>query len=73
MPYFGSGSSMEWPPSTGAPASAAASAPPRSTSPSSSMESVLTGQPTRLRAKSGLAPMAQMSEKALAAAMRPNQ
>ncbi len=36
MPYFGSGSSMEWPPSTKAPAARATSAPPRSTSPSNS-------------------------------------
>ena len=73
MPYFGSGSSMLWPPRIGAPASRAVSAPPRSTSPSISIGSVPTGQPTRFSAKSGRPPIAQTSEKAFAAAMRPNQ
>src|SRR5881398_2468249 len=58
MPYLGSGSSMEWPPKTNAPAARATSAPPRSTSPSRSYGRVSRGQPTRLRASSGVAPMA---------------
>ena len=70
-PYLGSGSSMLWPPRMGAPASAAASAPPRRISPSTSIGSLPTGKPTRFSAKSGRAPIAQMSENALAAAMRP--
>ena len=43
---------------------------PRRASPSGSLP---TGQPTRLSAKSGRPPIAQTSEKAFAAAMRPNQ
>jgi hypothetical protein len=38
-----------------------------------SIGSRFTGKATRLRAKMGRPPMAQTSEKALAAAMRPNQ
>ena len=37
------------------------------------MGSRFTGKATRLSAKMGRPPMAQTSEKALAAAMRPNQ
>ena len=58
IPYFGSGSSTEWPPTMKAPASRAASAPPRSTSPSSSNGSLPRGQPTMLRAKRGVAAIA---------------
>src|SRR6266566_2972832 len=47
------------------------SAPPRSTSPSSSNGSLSRGQPTRLSANSGVAPIAYKSENALVAAMRP--
>ena len=56
-PYLGSGSSTEWPPTTGQPASAATSAPPRSTSASGSTGRA-AGQAVRLRATSGRPPMA---------------
>ena len=56
-PYLGSGSSIEWPPTTGQPAWAATSAPPRSTSASSSTGRS-AGQAVRLRAISGRPPMA---------------
>ncbi len=42
-PYFGSGSSIEWPPTTLAPAAATASAPPRRISASVSGPSVSSG------------------------------
>src|SRR6266849_5307696 len=71
MLYFGSGLSTEWPPNTNAPAACATSAPPRSTSPSSSNGSVSRGHPTTFNASSGVAPIAYTSENALAAAMRP--
>src|SRR5688572_31844554 len=47
-----------------APACVAMSAPPRSTSPSSSYGSLPRGQPTRLSASSGVPPIAYTSENA---------
>ncbi|SIH76187.1 Uncharacterised protein [Mycobacteroides abscessus subsp. abscessus] len=58
MPYFGSGSSIEWPPATGQFASAATSRPPRSTSVSSSNGRTSRGHPTRLIAVTGVPPIA---------------
>ncbi|CNI77487.1 Uncharacterised protein [Mycobacterium tuberculosis] len=58
IPYLGSGSSMEWPPMTGQPASDATANPPRSTSVISSSGSTSRGQPTRLIATIGRPPMA---------------
>ena len=57
MPYLGSGSSIECPPATTAPAAAATSAPPRRISPRSSIGSVF-GNATTLSANAGRAPIA---------------
>ena len=57
-PYLGSGSSIEWPPTTGQPACPATSAPPRRTSASSSTGRSAAGQAVRLSAISGRPPMA---------------
>ncbi len=58
MPYLGSGSSMVWPPTTAKPASEAISRPPARTSPSRAEPRASLFQPTRLRAKIGVPPMA---------------
>jgi len=58
IPYFGSASSMEWPPTMATPASAATAAPPRRISPSTSGPRVSSGKATRLSAVMGRAPMA---------------
>ena len=58
MPKSGSTESIEWPPTIGQPASATTAEAPASTSPSSSNGSLSRGQPTRLRAKSGVPPIA---------------
>ena len=71
MPYFGSGSSTEWPPRMGMPASSALLCPPSRMRASVSRGSAWVGKATRLSAKSGRAPMAQTSERALAAAICP--
>ena len=70
-PYFGSLSSMEWPPARSAPASPTLSAPPRSTSATTSFPR-LHGKARMLRAARGRAPIANTSESALAAATAPN-
>ena len=57
-PYFGSGSSIEWPPTTSAPARRTTSSPPRSTAASGSGPSVSSGQATRFSAVSGRPPIA---------------
>ena len=57
MPYLGSGSSIEWPPATTAPAARATSAPPRRISPRSSIGSVF-GNATTFRANAGRPPIA---------------
>lgn len=58
IPYFGSGSSIEWPPITGQPTEAAMSNPPWRTRVISSSGSFSRGQPTRLIATTGVPPMA---------------
>ena len=58
MPYVGSGESIECPPITGQPASAATSRPPCSTSDIWLMGSSSRGQPTRLIATTGVPPIA---------------
>ena len=70
-PYFGSSSSMEWPPTTNAPASRTLSAPPRSTSPTTSVPKQL-GNARMFRHATGRPPMANTSDSALAAATAPN-
>ena len=70
-PYFGSSSSMEWPPTTNAPASRTLSAPPRSTLATTSVPR-LHGNARMLSAVRGFAPMANTSDSAFAAAMAPN-
>ena len=70
-PYFGSASSIEWPPAMRQPAARAVAAPPSSTRASSSNGSPSRGQPTRLSASSGVPPIAYTSESAFVAAMRP--
>ncbi len=72
IPYFGSGSSIEWPPATSTPACAAVAAPPRRISCKRVSGSVREGKPTMFSARAGSPPIAQVSLKALAAAMRPN-
>ena len=57
-PYFGSLSSMEWPPKIGMPASFALSVPPRRISVKISFGKSLMGNPTIFRANRGVAPMA---------------
>ena len=71
IPYSGSGESMVCPPATGQPASRATAAPPRSTSASRSRSSTARGQPTRLIASTHSPPIAQTSDIAFAATMRP--
>ena len=71
MPYFGSGSSTEWPPRMGMPASSALLCPPSRMRASVSTGSAWVGKATRFRAKSGRAPMAHTSESALAAPICP--
>ena len=56
-PYFGSGSSIECPPSTGQPCAAATRAPPAIRAPSAS-GSPSRGHITTARASSGVAPIA---------------
>ncbi len=58
IPYFGSGSVIEWPPTTGMPAAAATSRPPRRTSPSISSGRSSTGHATMFSAKIGRPPIA---------------
>ena len=58
MPYFGSGSVMECPPSTGNPTPVAASIPPCSTRPSMSSGRSSTGQFTMLSPRNGVPPIA---------------
>ena len=70
-PYLGSSSSMECPPTTNAPASRTLSAPPRSTSPTTSVPMQL-GKARMLSAVTGFPPMANTSDRALAAATAPN-
>mmetsp|Transcript_81346 Transcript_81346/g.225220 ORF Transcript_81346/g.225220 Transcript_81346/m.225220 type:complete len:209 (+) Transcript_81346:347-973(+) len=70
-PYFGSVSSTEWPPRIWMPASAHFAWPPRRMSSSTPIGSRCEGKPTMFRAKSGVAPIAYMSERAFAAATRP--
>ena len=60
-PYFGSGSSMEWPPAISAPAARATSAPPSMTRARSSKGRPSRGHATRLSASSGAPPMAYTS------------
>ena len=71
MPYLGSGSSTLCPPATGHPADVATSRPPRRTSVASSMGRRSVGQHSRLMASTGVPPMAYTSDRALAAAIRP--
>ena len=70
-PYFGSSSSIVWPPATNAPAACAVSAPPRKISPATSAPSSLSSA-SRFKATWGRAPIANTSESAFAAATRPN-
>ncbi len=58
IPYFGSGSSIVWPPRMATPAAEATSAPPRRTSESNSRGRRSTGHPTRFSAIEGVAPIA---------------
>ena len=71
-PYFGSGSSIECPPTIEAPAAATASAPPRRISRSTSGPSVSSGYATRFSALTGCPPIAYTSDSAFVAAIRPN-
>src|SRR3954454_19264987 len=73
IPYFGSASSIECPPTTATPAAAAASPPPRRISRRTSAPSDSSGNATRFSADSGSPPMAQTSERAFVAAIRPNR
>ena len=57
-PYFGSGSSIEWPPTSSAPASRTTSPPPRRISPSTAGPSRSSGNATRFSALKGSAPIA---------------
>src|SRR5918995_780982 len=70
-PYFGSASSMEWPPATSAPAARTTSAPPSRTRASSSNGRPSRGHATRFSARTGAPPMAYTSESAFVAAIRP--
>src|SRR5215212_3350630 len=70
-PKIGSSTSIECPPSIRQRARSVTSAAPPSTSASISNGSFSRGQPTRLRANSGVAPMAYTSLSALAAAIAP--
>jgi hypothetical protein len=58
IPYFGSRSSIEWPPTTATPAAAATSPPPRRISRSASSPSSSSEYATRLSAVTGRAPIA---------------
>jgi len=58
IPYFGSGSVIEWPPTTATPAFAAASIPPCRTRPSMSSGRSSTGQFTMLSPRNGVPPIA---------------
>ncbi len=58
MPYFGSGSVIEWPPATTTPSAVATSTPPWSTWASISSGRSSTGQFTMLSARSGRPPIA---------------
>ena len=57
-PYLGSGSSIEWPPTTATPAAAATSEPPRRISPSTSPPRSRSENATRFSAVTGVAPIA---------------
>ena len=57
-PYFGSLSSIEWPPTIGIPASFAFSVPPRRISVRTSFGNSFIGNPTIFKANRGVAPMA---------------
>ena len=70
-PYLGSASSMECPPTIATPAAAAASEPPRRISTNGSRPRSSTEYATRLRAVSGVPPIAYTSDSALVAATRP--
>ena len=71
-PYLGSWSLIEWPPATTQPASRHRSAPPARIWPATSMPRQL-GKHSRLSASVGAPPMAQTSERALAAATWPKR
>jgi hypothetical protein len=71
IPYFGSGSSIECPPTTATPAAAHTSAPPRRISRSTSPPRSASGKATRFRAVTGTPPIAYTSDSAFAAAIRP--
>ncbi len=71
MPYFGSASRIEWPPTTATPASAATAAPPSRTRASRSSGRSSTGHATRFSAVSGRPPIAYTSLSAFVAAIRP--
>ena len=58
MPYFGSGSVIEWPPATATPSAVATSIPPWSTRASSSSGRSSTGQFTMFSATIGRPPIA---------------
>jgi hypothetical protein len=58
MPYFGSGSVIEWPPTMAAPASAATLPPPSRIEASISIGRSSIGQATRFSADAGAPPMA---------------
>ena len=70
-PYFGSGSSMVWPPQSMAPASSTLSAPPASIAFTASWGSFFDGKQNRLSASLGVPPIAYMSLRAFAAATCP--
>ena len=72
IPYFGSGSSIECPPTIGTPASAAISAPPARMRASVSAPWRSSENATTLSAVSGCAPIAYTSDSAFAAAILPN-
>ena len=57
-PYFGSGSSMVWPPMMTTPASLHLSPPPRRISPRTSRGSFARGNPAKLSANFGVPPIA---------------
>ena len=69
-PYFTSLSAMEWPPARVPPASITFSEPPRMISPST-LRSIFSGKQTMFSAVFTSPPMAYISLRALAAAMRP--
>ena len=71
IPYLGSASSIECPPTTGMPASRAFSAPPRMISSAIPSGSSFRGNERRFSANRGRPPMAYTSERAFAAAICP--